>query len=117
MRLYPLKLFFKDYFVSSGIFFAILANLFLWIYIPLKARNLGETAFLHYTVHFGVDLIGSWTRFLIIPVISLIVLIVHTGLGYWLYGQTKELARFLIISQVVMYAFLIVSAVALFIIN
>ncbi|KKU12946.1 MAG: hypothetical protein UX20_C0036G0004 [Candidatus Magasanikbacteria bacterium GW2011_GWC2_45_8] len=117
MQRYPLKLFFKDYYAAGGIIAAILADVFLWLYIPLRARTFGDLAFLHYTIHFGVDFIGAWTRLLLLPALGLLIIVVHTGLGYWLYGQFKELARLVLVSQVVLCGFLIVSAVALFIIN
>lgn len=117
MQRYPLKLFFKDYYAAGGIATAVLADIFLWIYISLRARTLGDLAFLHYTIHFGVDFIGAWTRLLLLPALGLLIIAVHTALGYWLYGQLKELARFVLVSQAVLCGFLIVSAAALFIIN
>lgn len=117
MQRYPLKLFFKDYYVSIGVAGAFLADLFLWIYLPFRVRNLGELVFLHYTIHFGVDFIGLRTRLFFLPAFGFIIIILHTGLGYWLYGQFKELARFLLISQTILCGLLILSVMALLIIN
>lgn len=117
MRRYPLKLFLKDFYVLGGIISAICADVFLWIYIPLHVKKLGDFSFLHYTINFGVDFIGTWKLFLLFPALGLLIIIVHTGLGYWIYGQSKALARFVLISQTVFCLFLILSVLTLFIIN
>lgn len=117
MQRYPLRLFFKDYVVSMGILIALLTDIFLWIYILVRGRALGDSAFLHYTIHFGVDFIGAWTLLLFIPALGLVIFAVHTGIGYWLYGYQKTLARTLLVSQAVLCAFLLMSAFMLFFIN
>lgn len=88
----------KDKFVKVSFFVGILVNILLWLWLGFHFRNLPDTVFLHYSIYFGIDLIGPWYQILFIPLLGLVFFAVNFSLGFVFYKVEKLLGYFLVCS-------------------
>jgi hypothetical protein len=71
---YDLSEVFGLFFVRIYLIILLLQNLSIWGFVWLFARRVGDTmAILHFTVDFGIDLVGDAQRLFVVPVLSLFV--------------------------------------------
>lgn len=114
----PLKLFFKDKVVSLLTALNVISFLALFFYLffsLLKAKE--ETIFLHYTVHLGVDLIGSKSGLYLLAWGALLVVFLNTTLAYFVYPNYKNIGRLILGASILMQVFLWIAAAFLIFIN
>lgn len=116
MTVFPLKLFLKDRWVLIFLFLTLLFNATLWIYLPLAIPVTNQTIFLHYTVHFGVDLIDSWGNIFVLPFLGLFLAAVNFSLAYLIYRQ-KILSWLLTGTAVLLQIILLIHSFFLVFIN
>lgn len=88
----------KDRFVKACFFVGILVNILLWLWLGFNFRNLSDTVFLHYSIYFGIDLIGPWYQILFIPLLGMVLFAVNFALGFVFYKIEKMLGYFLVAS-------------------
>ncbi|KKR49148.1 MAG: hypothetical protein UT86_C0001G0120 [Candidatus Magasanikbacteria bacterium GW2011_GWC2_40_17] len=103
----PLKLFFKDKIISFLTALNVISFLALFFYLffsLLKAKE--ETIFLHYTVHLGVDLIGSKSGIYLLAWGAFLIVICNTTVAYLAYPNYKKISRLILIATVFMQIFL-----------
>ena len=82
-------------------------QLFMWPYIIVKLRFTGEQAFLHYNNIFGIDLVGSWWKALLLPIGGLLVLVINYLLGLYCYNTDKVISRLIVLSAGLFQIFLV----------
>ena len=78
--------------VSSGT--AFLVNIILWIAVLGKFGLAGETVPLHYSIVFGIDLIGSSWRLYELPAAGLIILFINLWIASLLYDRQRLFSYF-----------------------
>lgn len=116
-KLYSPRLYFSDRWIYIPGLAILALLLFTWWYTVSRVHPTSEQVFLHYTIIFGVDLIGPW-RGILLPVISGFVIAVVNFTASWLiYGNSRFLARLLPVATLVLHIFLLLSAVLLVGIN
>jgi hypothetical protein len=65
-------------FVKVYLAILLLQNISIWVFIWLFAHRVGDTlAVLHFTVDFGIDLVGDAQRLFVIPALSLFVSVLN----------------------------------------
>lgn len=84
------KKFWRDKKILSLILLALILNLFVWIYLFLIFWGREEPVLLHTDILFNVNLIGSWVRLLIYPILSLGILLINLILIFYFYLLRQE---------------------------
>lgn len=113
---FPLKLFFRDKIILFSTVLSFLENLGIWVYLPIYLKNKEQLVFLHYTVHLGVDLVGSWQQIFSLPLIGLLFLAINLILAYLLYYD-KFFSRLIMVGTVILEMVLGIAAVFLVFLN
>lgn len=114
----PFKLFLKDKIIFIFLSLNLLSVLGLFFYLFFSFQQYGDTTvFLHYTVHLGVDLIGSKSQIYFLPLGAFLVVLANSVLAYFLYLNQKQLARILFLATLIIQIFLWLAAVFLAFIN
>lgn len=117
MPRFPLKLFLKDKWMLAPLVVSGLFNLSTWLYLGLAIKPRPEAVFLHYTVHFGVDLSGPWSQIFFLPLLGLILILINFIVAYFIYDQNKNLSRLIAIATVALEVFLFTEAIFLAFLN
>ncbi|MBU4369145.1 hypothetical protein KKG58_00080 [Patescibacteria group bacterium] len=110
------KKFWRDKKMLSLILLALILNLFVWIYLFLIFWGISEPVLLHTDILFNVNLIGSWVRLLIYPILSLGILLINLILIFYFYLLRQEkivnlLASALLVVQIIcLFSVLIIVA-------
>lgn len=89
------KLFFRDRLISSLLATSVGMNAWSWWYLISHLIHSTKQVFLHYTVIFGVDLLGDWQKLLYLPICGVLVLLLNFVLSALWYGDDRLLARVL----------------------
>ncbi|MCX6778773.1 MAG: hypothetical protein NTU97_00895 [Candidatus Magasanikbacteria bacterium] len=114
----PLKLFLKDKIVLLFLSLNVLSSLGLFFYLFFSFQKFtGKSIFLHYTVHLGVNLIGSKSQIYFLPLGAFVITLLNFVLAYFLFLNQKNLARLLIVSTIVIQVFLWIASAFLVFIN
>jgi len=84
------KKFWKDKKMLSLISLVLILNISVWIYIFLIFWGKAEPVLLHTDVLFNDNLIGSWVRLLIYPILSLGIFLINLILIFYFYLLRQE---------------------------
>lgn len=76
-----------------------------------------EGVFLRYTILVGPSLRGEWWKLYYIPIVSFVLLIIHTGAGFLLSTLDRILVRLLMCVMVVFQVFVSIAFILLIGIN
>lgn len=105
----------KDKKIFISLIFSLLINIFFWITVSsLTASSQGSIP-LHYSIYFGVDLLGDRKEIFKLPFISLLFILINFILSFIIYKREKILSYFLVFSAFLIQIFLL--GAALLIIN
>lgn len=115
--IYYLKLYLRDYWINVPLIIGILAQIFMWIYLPLNIETDTGSLFLHYNIVFGVDLVGPWWEILYVPISGLIILLLNGLFSYFIHKADKLLSRLLFAWAAFSNIFLVVVSILLIQIN
>lgn len=116
MGRFPVRLFLRDKLVISSLGVAVVLNAALWLYLLLAVKS-AENIFLHYTIHFGVDLVGSFTNLLMLPLLGLALILLNFTIAYFLYDNLKRLGLLMAVATPVVQMFLLVEGFFLAFLN
>lgn len=108
--LYPIRAFFKEKFVFASVVLFFLSNAAVWSYLLYNAEP-RDHFFLHYTVYFGVDLVGTRNDAFFLPVGGLLIGAVNTVLAHLFRLRARPLSVFFLVLTLVVHVFLGVAAV------
>ncbi|MBI5729343.1 MAG: hypothetical protein HY983_03855 [Candidatus Magasanikbacteria bacterium] len=90
---------------------------FTWWYIVSRVHPTSDQVFLHYTIIFGVDLIGPWRGILLPAISGLIIVGINFTVSWLIYGSNRFLARLLPVATLILAVFLLLAAALLVGIN
>jgi len=99
--------------IGSSLFLNI--ALFLFFYFFLKQNNIPIV--LHYNVDWGVDYFGEVKSIFILPTVGIIFFLLNGVLALKLWGKNRILSYFLTTITFLTQGFLIISGIALYLIN
>ena len=109
-QVYPILLFLKHKPNTVFLVVALVMHLFLWAYILWYIGPQDQQLFLHYTMFFGVDLIGSWYMVYIIPVGGLCLFLLNTVLAWFMFSVDRLASYFFLATTVGCHIFLGMAA-------
>lgn len=101
--------------LSSAIGIAL--NGALWVLVLWRVRGLPDTIPLHYTIYFGIDLLGAWYQMFFLPALGLSIWLLNGGLAVALVLRDRFLAHFLIHGSTVIQLILLLAGVTLVYLN
>lgn len=107
IKLIFLRPYWKDHVITIIIFFSIILNLFMWIYLIENKIDGSYPIILHYNLVFGVDYLGSYAKVYLIPLTGLVIFIFNTLLGYHVYSREKLASYFLQFNALIIQSFLL----------
>ncbi|MBI5022687.1 MAG: hypothetical protein HZC05_00770 [Candidatus Magasanikbacteria bacterium] len=116
MRRFPVRLFLRDKLVLSSLITAMAVNAALWVYLFWAVKS-AENIFLHYTIHFGVDLVGTYSDLLMLPLIGLVLILLNFIIAYFLYDNLKRLGLLMAVATPLIQAFLLMEGFFLAFLN
>ena len=96
---------------------SLLINLILYLVIYLGIKPSAELLVLHYSVYFGIDLIGQWYKLYLMPAVGSFLFLVNFSLALFFYKKEKIVSYLLTGATVLIEAFLVVGGVLLIWVN
>ncbi|HBV58379.1 MAG TPA: hypothetical protein DEB73_03940 [Candidatus Magasanikbacteria bacterium] len=116
MGRFPVRLFLRDKFVISSLGAAVFVNVALWVYLLVAIKS-AENIFLHYTIHFGVDLVGTYSNLLMLPLLGLVLILLNFTIAYFFYDNLKRLGLLMAAATPLIQVFLLVEGFFLAFLN
>lgn len=107
----------KDRLIFVSLVFAIVFNIILWVLLAGKFGVNDERVALHFNVVYGIDFLGSSRNVYELPAAGLVILIVNTFLGGWVYERQKLFTYFLFFGSFFIQIIILMSAAALIFLN
>ena len=117
------KAFFTQEYFRNAIILWLLAlsfliNLASIISLAILVKPVDFPIILHYNVYFGVDVLNSWEKVYIMPLIGLFIFIVNTLLGLYFYNHKERIAsHVLAITNLIIQLSLLVASIGIILIN
>ncbi|MDO9399137.1 MAG: hypothetical protein Q7T79_00400 [bacterium] len=97
---------------------ALVLNIFNWVFVYYISSIISQNlVILHYNVNFGVNLIGDISKMYIIPAVGLFFILLNLLLIINIYKENKFVIHLLLVSSIVVNLFLLMSVMALYLIN
>jgi len=96
---------------------SLLMNISMWAYMFIVFPPTSEIVFLHYNILFGVDLVGSWWRLLLMPILGLVIILINSLLSWLSYQYDKLITMILLWATVIMHILLILATYHIIFLN
>ena len=93
--LYPIRLYIKYQPNMIMMSVALAMNLAMWGWLMFHIHPQSDQLFLHYTILFGVDLIGSWNKIFFLPISGFLIIVVNALIGWLMFKSDKFFAQIL----------------------
>jgi hypothetical protein len=104
-------------FVWSTVGAAALINLATWVLLLVNLSTHSGNIVLHYTVYFGVDLVGSWERSLLIPAFGLLLLAFNTAVAKAFLDTQRMFSAFFLVLTPIFELLLLFAAIFIVLAN
>lgn len=111
------KSYWKDKLIVNLTVSSLFVNFLLLTYLLYNKKEGGYPIILHYNFIFGDDYRGDYEKIYLIVSIGLIVIIINSILGYFLYLREKLASYLLIITAILVQVFLFVAGYFIVAIN
>ena len=111
------NLFIRDKFVLINLSLSFLFSLFSLIWLYYKITPQVEPVALHYTIYFGIDLIGEWYYVFLFPLLGIITILVNFILAYLLFIKVKILAYLLVLTSTIIQVLLVIISILVVLLN
>lgn len=105
-----MRQYFHNRLFITTLFVSLCINGGLWFWLSSRLEPSVEAIPLHYTIYFGIDLVGPWWYRFGFPAAGLGVIIVNGGLAMLLYERKRFLTGLLLFVSFVVQVLLAVSA-------
>ncbi len=115
-----MDVFFQDLSIKIYSLAIICLNLLTWLAVILLVRRAGDDLLvLHYSVDFGVDLVGDPSRLYMIPVLGMVVFLSNVSLLFILYryDNFKFFSHLLLAVATLVNLFLLISLGPIYLFN
>lgn len=107
----------NDKFFSILFFSSLTLNILLWVFVLWQIKPQTEPVYLHYSIYFGIDLIGAYWRLYAIPLSGLIIFLLNGLFSVIIYDKEKIISYFLLVTNALVQIVLWVAAVLIISIN
>ncbi|MCK5412988.1 MAG: hypothetical protein KAI57_01295 [Candidatus Pacebacteria bacterium] len=111
------KSYWKDKLIVNLTVSSLFVNFLLLTYLLYNKKEGGYPIILHYNFIFGDDYRGDYEQIYLIVLIGLIILIINSALGYFLYLREKLASYILVFSALLVQVFLFVAGYLIVAIN
>lgn len=113
-------LIFRDRLIQVAFSISLTINLFLWIllyftFFPL--REFGDLVPLHYSIYFGIDLVGRWYKIFTLPFVGIFILFINLILSCSFYLKEKMISYFLSIATLFSQILLTIAGITVILIS
>lgn len=98
-----------------GASLVLIVGLFLFFLFFIKQNNIPIV--LHYNVDWGVDYLGEVKSIFILPLVGAIIMMINGFLALKFWKKNKFLSYFLTTTALLAQCFLVISGIALYLIN
>ena len=89
----------------------LVANAVLWALLAARMGTWPAVIPLHYTIYFGIDLLGPWQWLFLLPGLGLVVLLVNSGLALPLFGRERIASYFLVVASALIQLIVLIAGV------
>lgn len=96
---------------------AVFFNLASWGILLLNISPTPDLIVLHYTLYFGVDMVGSWAESLLIPLAGVWLIIVNTLFAQYFFKKNHIVSMFFLIMTPILEFVFLFAAIFLIIAN
>jgi len=107
----------SDKFIKINLFFSLLINIVLWLVLVWQTRGLSDLIPLHYNIYFGIDLLGPWYQFFLLPSLGLLFFMVNFIISLMIYSKEKVLSYFLVGTSSFIQLIFLLAAIFIILIN
>lgn len=113
------RVFVRDRAMMLSLVIAALLNLAAWALVASRTRSLiGQTTVpLHYTIYFGVDLVGRWYEILIPPFFGSVVFLVNYLIVFAIHEERRFFAYAYALGTVVLEAIILAASFFVILLN
>lgn len=94
-----------------------LINLATWLILLINIKPQSNVIVLHYTVYFGVDLVGGWLEALLIPAFGLVIWLTNTMIAAFFAERYRVASYFFLILTPAMELLLLMAAIFVVVAN
>lgn len=109
--------YFKDNIIRVSILCSLALNIVLWFYIRANIKSSPYSIALHYTIYFGMDMLGRAEQALLIAVVGFVILVTNVILSYHIFRYNILAAYFLGFTSILVQFFLLLAVYGLVLIN
>jgi hypothetical protein len=111
-----IRLFLRDRWVRILFLPALAINLICVALLVTFFPN-GENVPLHYNVNFGIDFIGASSQIYALPLVGLVLLMVNSFVGVWVWRRDRVLSYFIGTGTLMVAVIVVVAAVLSILLN
>jgi len=112
-----MKEFFKNTTNQLLISSSLLLNIALFLFFHFFIKQSDIPIVLHYNIDWGVDYFGEVKSIFVLPTVGIIIFLLNGVLALKLWGKNRILSYFLTTATFLTQGFLIISGIALYLIN
>ena len=112
-----MKEFFKNTTNQLLISSSLLLNIALFLFFHFFIKQSDIPIVLHYNIDWGVDYFGEVKSIFALPAVGIIIFLLNGVLALKLWGKNRILSYFLTTATFLTQGFLIISGIALYLIN
>ncbi len=112
-----MKEFFKNKTIRLLMGSSLVLNIALFLFFLFFIRQSNIPIVLHYNVDWGVDYFGEIKSIFTLPLIGAIIFLINGALALKIWKKNQALSYFLAVSTLLAQCFLVISGIALYLIN
>jgi hypothetical protein len=114
----PFSSYFTDNFIRVNLFFSLVTNIFLWLFLSWYSRKFTSDIIpLHYNIYFGIDFFDKWYKIFYLPLSGSLILAFNGLSSVMIFRIEKILSYFLIGFSSFIQLILIISVSFILFIN
>lgn len=104
---YPPQLFLKDRYIASSLVVSAVLLAIAWWATVTRVHPNADQVYLHYSIIFGIDLLGEWWKLWLVPVGATSLLVFNLVVSYAAYGRDKAVGRLISVLTICLEVFLL----------
>lgn len=103
--------------VWINLILAAILNIGIWAILLINITPSTDLIVLHYTLYFGVDMIGKWRETLLIPVFGIFLILLNTLFAQFFFKKSHIISYFFLILIPIFQSLLLFATIFLIIAN
>lgn len=107
--LYRVRRFLLHRFIFCNVAVSVVLQMLMWSYLAFNFQSYSSSAFLHYTVGIGVDLVGNREQLFEIPGIGFVLFFINTIVAFLFFERSRQLSFFFVGLTNLLHALLVIT--------